>query len=96
MGLSLNEAFEMDLWQFVCYMEGYNSKLARTEMSNIALAVRTGNYTGQYFTGKRTSDPKKELQELEDVASFNRYKDTKKISDEEKLERLKKTMKYFK
>ena len=96
MGLSLNEAFEMDLWQFVCYMEGYNSKLARQEISNVVLAVRTGNYTGQYFTGKRAQDPKKDIHELEEIASFSRYKDTKKISDEEKLERLKKTMKYFK
>ena len=86
----------MDLWQFVCYMEGYNSKLARTEISNIALAVRTGNYTGQYFTGKKAPDPKKDIQELEEMSSFGRYKDNKKISDEEKLERLKKSMKYFK
>ena len=86
----------MDLWQFVCYMEGYNSKLARNEMSNVALAVRTGNYTGQYFTGKKAPDPNKDIQELEQAASFSRYKDNKKVSDEEKLERLKKSMKYFK
>lgn len=96
MGLSLNEAFEMDLWQFVCYMEGYNSKLARQEISNVALAVRTGNYTGQYFTGKRASDPNKTIKQLEEAASFDRYKDTKQVSDEEKLKRLKNQMRYFK
>ena len=83
----------MDLRQIVCYMEGYESKLASLEISNVILAARTGSYTGQYWTGKRATDPRQEIKKIEESA---RYNDKPTISDEEQIKRAKKAFKYFK
>ena len=95
-GISFTELFDMELWQFLCYIEGYNKRTIQQEISNILLAVRTGQYTGQYFTGKRAPDANKLVQRLE--KAYNGEEDEDAESEEvakEKIEKLKQNLKLF-
>ena len=95
-GISFTELFDMELWQFLCYIEGYNKRIIQQEISNILLAVRTGQYAGQYFTGKRAPDANKLVQRLEKAYDGEEDEDTE--SEEvakEKIEKLKQNLKLF-
>ena len=89
----MTEVFEMDLWQFFCYIEGYNERIVQMQIRNVELAVLTGQYTGQYFTGKRATDPNKIINEI-----INSLSDNSKVEEdaEQKIKELKKQLKYFK
>jgi hypothetical protein len=101
LGISLNEVFEMDLWQFVCYMKGFDAKQRMESIANLALAVRIALYSsGSAFSKRRPPDAKAEKKELDneimEILSDREREITQKLSDEEQIELLKKQMKYFK
>lgn len=89
----MTEVFEMDLWQLFCYIDGHNERVVQTQIRNVELAVLTGQYTGQYFTGKKAPDPNKIIKEI--VGSLSNNIEIEQ-SAEEKIKEFKKQLKYFK
>lgn len=83
----------MDLWQFLCYIDGYNERIIQMQIRNVELAVLTGQYTGQYFTGKKATDPHKIIKEI--VGSLSSNVEIEQNA-EEKIKEFKKQLKYFK
>lgn len=95
-GISFTELFDMELWQFLCYIEGYNKRAIQTEISNVLLAVRTGQYAGQYFTGKRAPDANKVIDKLQKC--YDGEIEANEESDEvaeDKINKLKENLKLF-
>ena len=95
----------MDLWQFVCYLEGFTIRCRKEELDEIRFAVKLALYSsGSAFAKRRPPDAKKEIKEIENEIEMllsgktNNDNDTPKktISDEEQIKLLKKQMKYFK
>ena len=64
MGISLKDLFDMDLWQFVCYMEGYRRRQIQDQINNIISSVRIGQQVGQYWTGKKAPDANNVINKL--------------------------------
>lgn len=100
-GLSLNEVFEMDLWQFVCYMEGFEAKRKMQDISDLVLACKIAIYSaGNAFSKRRPPDAKAELKEIDNniisILSGKEKEVENKLTDEEQIALLKKQMKYFK
>lgn len=87
----MTEVFEMDLWQLSCYMEGYNERVIRDKVSMVELAVLTGQYTGQYFSGKKAPDPNNLINKIR-----NSNESSSDDEAEKKIAELKKQLKYFK
>lgn len=91
----MTEVFEMDLWQFLCYIDGYNQRVVREKISNVELAVLTGQYTGQYFTGKKATDPNVVVRDIINSLKGESEQETT-VKAEDKIKELKKHLKYFK
>ena len=96
MGISLKDLFDMDLWQFVCYMEGYRRRQIYDQINNVVSAVRIGQYVGQYWTGKRAPDANNIINKLyaEINSSIVTVEDDNKVA-EEKIDQLKNNLKMF-
>lgn len=66
LGLSVNDMFEMDLWQFVCYIEGYEAKCKKQELSNLELALDIAIYSaGSAFAKRKVPDANKQYNNIQ-------------------------------
>ena len=91
LGLSINEVFEMDLWQLFYYMEGYEQRKIETLQMYLNLA----QYTNMCFGGKR-SDVRGEFDRLDSLKYqiYTKEEDTIE-SDEQKIQNIKDDFKLF-
>lgn len=97
MEISLKDLFDMELWQFVCYMEGYRRKQIYEQINYVVNAVRTGQYVGQYWTGKRAPDARNIINKLYaeiENKNLSSVKDEDEVA-EEKIKQLKENLKVF-
>lgn len=97
MGISLKDLFDMELWQFVCYMEGFRRKQVYEQINSVISAVRTGQYVGQYWTGKRAPDANNIINKLYaeiENKNFTSKEDDDKVAGE-KIDQLKENLKMF-
>lgn len=97
MGISLKDLFDMDLWQFVCYMEGYRKRQIYDQINSVVNAVRIGQQVGQYWTGKRAPDAQNTINKLYaelDKNNLSTVEDDDKVA-EEKISQLKNNLKMF-
>lgn len=97
MGISFKDLFDMELWQFVCYMEGFRRKQILEQINSVVSAVRTGQYVGQYWTGKRAPDASNIINKLYaeiENKDFTSKEDDDKVA-EEKIDQLKNNLKMF-
>lgn len=96
LGLSMTEVFEMDLWQFLCYIDGYNERIEEERIRNVELSVLIGRYVGQYFSGKRAPDPKSVIKDIHNSMNSNNEDNDADKDAEYEINKLKKQLKCFK
>ena len=85
----------MEYWQFVCYMEGYRQRQILNQIDYVINAVRIGQYTGQYWTGKRAPDANKIINMLQAELDKKVTADEEEMSDEDKIKKLKENLSRF-
>ena len=88
MGLSINDMFEMDLWQFVCYMDGYEAKCRKQDLSYLMLALNISAYSaGNAFSKQKKPDAQKQYNDIsEDINGILLGKQEDKVAEEKKAQ----------
>ena len=95
-GISYRDLFDMEYWQFVCYMEGYRRRQIQNDINSIINAVRIGKYVGKYTLNNKAPDAEKLISMLEDEMNNKITKTNEdEESDEEKIDRLKQNLARF-
>lgn len=94
-GISYSDLFDMEYWQFVCYMEGYRRRQIQNDINSIINAVRIGRYVGKYTLGNKAPDAEKLISILEDEMNNTKNKEEDEETDEEKIDKLKQNLARF-
>lgn len=90
----------MDLWQFVCYIDGYDAKCRQMELDYIVLAARIAAFNNA--TRRTSSDAKSQIKEIRDDIhrllsdDDSSYKKNTNEEAKKEIDTLKKQLKYFK
>lgn len=93
LGLSVNDMFEMDLWQFVCYIEGYEARQKRQELSNFDLALDIAIYSaGSAYSKRKVPDANKQYDDIQTDIRNILIGNSKEESKKEEEERTQKEL----
>ena len=84
----------MDLWQFFCYLDGYELQQIEKLQGYLYLAQQVGIRTGQYFSGKKAPDASIEFDRLSSCSN-KVYMEHYEEKAEEKIDNLKEQLKLF-
>lgn len=95
MDISLSELFDMDLWQFICYIEGNRKKRILSQIDDVVSAARIGMYVGQYWTGKRAPDANNTINKLASQLDNKVPEENEDDDAIERIEMLKENLKKF-
>ena len=96
-GISLKDLFDMELWQFICYLEGFRRRQIYDQINSVISSARTGQYVGQYWTGKRAPDANNIINKLYaeiENKNLSTVEDDDKVA-EDKINQLKNNLKMF-
>lgn len=94
-GISLKDLFDMELWQFICYLEGFRRRQIYDQINSVVNSVRTGQYVGQYWTGKRAPDANNIINKLYAEVENKNLATVEDGKAEDKINQLKENLKMF-